>query len=175
VGHGVQVTHLGYVVEDLRTGAERFARDHGAGPFFALEHIAFDEVTYEGAPAVYDHSSAFGAWGPVLVELTQVHDAQPAGLARALTPAGGGLGHLGFLADDLEAETARLEAAGLHRFHTGRTGPVSAAWFHGPPFGHPVEVLQSSAPLRGFYAMLREAAEGWRGEHAFRPAPPPPA
>ena len=46
-----------------------------------MEHIAFDEVTFEGAPAVYDHSSAFGAWGPILVEVTQVHDAQPAGLA----------------------------------------------------------------------------------------------
>ncbi len=171
----MQVTHLGYVLEDLRTGVERFARDHGAGPFFALEHIAFDEVTYEGAPAVYDHSSAFGAWGPILVELTQVHDAQPEGLAEALTPAAGGLGHLGFLADDLEAETARLEAAGLHCFHTGRTGPVSAAWFHGPPFGHPVEVLRRSEPLLGFYAMLREAAEGWGGDDPFRPAPPPPA
>jgi len=40
---------------------ERFTRDFGAGPFTVLDHIAFDEVTFEGAPAVYDHSSAFAA------------------------------------------------------------------------------------------------------------------
>jgi catechol 2,3-dioxygenase-like lactoylglutathione lyase family enzyme len=169
------IHHVGYVVGDLREGVERFANAFGAGPFFAMEHIAFDEVTYEGAPAVYDHSSAFGQWGPILVELTQVHDAQPAGLAAALTAPAAGIGHVGMLADDLAAETARLEALGLHCFHTGRTGPVSAAWFSGPPFGHPVEVLQRSEPLLGFYAMLREAAEGWDGEEPFRHAPPPPA
>jgi hypothetical protein len=176
MGRGVPVIHhVGYVVEGLRLGVERFARDFGAGPFFAMEHIAFDEVTYEDGPAVYDHSSAFGVWGPILVELTQVHDAQPPGLAQALTPPAAGVGHVGFLADDLEAETARLQAAGLHRFHTGRTGPVSAAWFHGPPFGHPVEVLQRSEPLLGFYAMLRAAADGWDGTEPFRRAPAPPS
>ncbi len=169
------IHHVGYVVEHLRAGVERFAHDTGAGPFFAMEHIAFDEVTYDGGPAVYDHSSAFGAWGPILVELTQVHDAQPAGLAAALTAPGAGVGHVAWLADDLDAETARLEAAGLRAFHTGRTGPVSAAWFTGPPFGHPVEVLQRSEPLLGFYAMLRAAADGWDGSEPFRPAPAPPS
>ena len=44
--------------------------------------------------------------------------AGPRGAARrpraALTPPGGGIGHVAWLADDLEAETARLQAAGLH-------------------------------------------------------------
>ncbi|HEY7622393.1 MAG TPA: VOC family protein [Solirubrobacteraceae bacterium] len=167
------IHHVGYVVEDLATGAERFARDFGAGPFYAMEHIAFDEVTFEGAPAVYDHSSAFGAWGPILVELTEVHDVRPAGLADKLTQPGHGVGHVAWLADDLGAETARLEGAGLHVFHTGRTGPVSAAWLSGPPFGHPVEVLQRGPEVLGFYAMLQEAADGWDGREPFRWAPAP--
>jgi hypothetical protein len=168
------IHHVGYVVEGLRAGAEGFARDFGAGPFYAMEHIDFDEVTFEGVPAVYDHSSAFGAWGPILVELTVVHDARPAGLAAALTKPGRGVGHVAWLADDLEAETARLEAAGLHVFHTGRTGPVSAAWLTGAPFGHPVEVLQRGPEVLGFYAMVREAAHGWDGSEPLRPAPGPP-
>jgi hypothetical protein len=176
MGRGAPVIHhVGYVVDDLRGDVERFARDFCAGPFYAMEHIAFDEVTFEGGPGVYDHSSAFGAWGPLLVELTQVHDAQPAGLAAALTPPGGGIGHVAWLIDDLDAETARLAAVGMRCFHTGRTGPVSAAWFDGPPFGHPVEVLQRSEPLLGFYAMLREAADGWDGAEPFRYAPAPPS
>jgi hypothetical protein len=154
------IHHVGYVVEDLPSGSERFARDFGAGPFFTMEHIAFDEVAFEGGPAVYDHSSAFGQWGPIIVELTQVHDAQPGGLRDALTKPGAGIGHVAWLADDLEAERARLEAAGLHAFHTGRTGPVSAVWFDGgTQFGHPVEVLQRCDELLGFYEQVRAAAQ----------------
>jgi catechol 2,3-dioxygenase-like lactoylglutathione lyase family enzyme len=170
------IHHVGYVVDDLRSGVQRFVAGTDAGPFYAMEHIAFDEATYEGEPAVYDHSSAFGAWGPVLVELTQVHDAQPEGLRSALTAAGAGIGHVAWLADDLEAETARLDAAGLRPFHTGRAGPASAVWFDGGPiFGHPVEVLQRRAEILRFYEMVRDAAEGWDGSDSFRVMTGPPS
>jgi glyoxalase/bleomycin resistance protein/dioxygenase superfamily protein len=148
------IQHIGYVVEDLPSAIERFARDLGAGPFRVMEHIPL-QATFEGAPAHYDHSSAFAAWGPIVVELTQVHDAQPAGLAAAFTQPGAGLGHIGVLADDQAAEVTRLEALGMHVFHTGRTGPVSAVWLNGGPFGHPVEVLQRVPELDAFYASLR--------------------
>ncbi len=169
------IHHIGYVVEDLRSGVERFAEDFGAGPFFGMEHMVFDEVTYRGEPAVYDHSSAFGSWGPLLVELTEVHDAQPAGFRDALIAPGGGIGHVGFVVASLEAETARLEAAGLAAFHTGRTGPASAVWFEGGPLlGHPVEVLQEREEILGFYAMVRAAANGWDGSEPLRIMTGPP-
>jgi catechol 2,3-dioxygenase-like lactoylglutathione lyase family enzyme len=148
------IHHVGYVVRDLRSATERFTRDFGAGPFQVMEHIPLEDVTYEGAPAVYDHSSGFARWGGILVELTQVHRAEPVGLAAAFTQPGAGVGHVGWLADDLEAETARLRALGMEPFHTGRAGPASAVWFRGGPFGHPVEVLQRRQELLDFYASL---------------------
>jgi hypothetical protein len=170
------IHHVGYVVDDMRSGVQKFVASTDAGPFYAMEHIAFDEVTYQGEAAVYDHSSAFGAWGPLLVELTQVHDAQPAGLARALAAPGTGIGHVAWLADDLESETARLEAVGLRQFHTGRAGPASAVWFDGGTiFGHPVEVLQRRAEILRFYEMVRDAAEGWDGSDSFRAMTGPPS
>ena len=162
------IHHLGYVVEDLHRDVPRFAAVTGAGPFYAMEHIPFDEVTYRGEPAVYDHSSAFGAWGPLIVELTQVHDAQPAGLRDSLVAPGGGVGHVAWLADSLEAEAARLAALGIEPFHAGRTGPASAVWFGGARFGHPIEVLERRDELLGFYAMVREAAVGWDGSEPLR-------
>jgi hypothetical protein len=154
--------HLGYVVNDLHRDVPRFAAATGAGPFYAMEHIPFDEVTFSGRPARYDHSSAFGAWGEILVELTQVHDAQPAGLRDALVSPGAGVGHVAWLAESLDDEVARLETAGLVPFHAGRTGPVEAVWFDGRPLlGHPIEVLQLRDELLGFYSMVRDAAKGW--------------
>jgi Glyoxalase/Bleomycin resistance protein/Dioxygenase superfamily len=166
--------HIGYVVDELRAGAERFSAAFGAGPFFAMEHIVFDEVTFDGDRAVYDHSSAFGQWGPVIVELTQMHDAQPTGLRDTLMKPGAGIGHVAWLADSLEDEVARLESAGLSAFHTGRTGPASAVWLNAPLLGHPVEVLQRREELEDFYRMVRDAAVGWDGSDPLRILTGPP-
>jgi len=163
------IHHVGYVVENLHRDVPRFAAVTGAGPFYAMEHIVFDEVSYRGEAAVYDHSSAFGQWGPILVELTQVHDARPAGLHDELVAPGGGVGHVAWLADSLEDEVARLREAGFAPFHAGRTGPASAVWFDATnSFGHPVEVLQRRDELLGFYAMVREASLGWDGSEPLR-------
>ncbi len=167
--------HIGYVVSDLRAGVTRFSATTGAGPFFAMEHIIFDEVTYRGEPAVYDHSSAFGQWGSILVELTEVHDAQPPGLRDALVGPGRGVGHVAWLADSLEDEMGRLGDAGLSPFHAGRTGPASAVWFDASPlFGHPVEVLERREELERFYAMVRDASRDWDGSQPLRVLTAPP-
>lgn len=169
------IHHVGYVVENLRAGVKRFAAAVGAGPFFAMEHIVFDEVTYQGKPAAYDHSSAFGQWGPILLELTEVHDARPAGLRQALARPGEGIGHVAWLADSLEDEVQRLEACGLRSFHAGRTGPARAVWLDGGPLGHSVEVLQRRPELLGFYGMVRDAARDWDGSEPLRIMTGPPA
>ena len=168
--------HIGYVVGDLAAGVDRFATAYGAGPFFAMEHIEFDAVSYLDGPAQYDHSSAFGHWGPILVELTEVHVARPEGLAQRLVAAGRGVGHVAWLVDSLPDETERLIALGLTPFHAGRTGPASAVWFDGAAvLGHPVEVLERRDELLRFYAMVGEAAAGWDGSDPYRPMTGPPA
>ena len=122
-GRMTEIHHIGYVVEDLQAAIPQAIATLGTGPFFLIEHMTFDETTYRGGPREYDHSSGFAALpGGLLVELTQVHGAQPPELREAL---GGrpGIGHVGYVVDDQAAEVARLEAAGLRAFHTGRTGP----------------------------------------------------
>jgi catechol 2,3-dioxygenase-like lactoylglutathione lyase family enzyme len=163
-----QVHHIGYVVEDLQAAIPQAIATLGTGPFFLIEHMTFDETTYRGGPAEYDHSSGFAALpGGLLVELTQVHGAEPPELHAAL---GGtrGIGHVGYVVDDQAAEVARLEAQGLRAFHTGRTGPASAVWLESGWLGHHVEVLQSAPPLLEFYNSIRAAADGWDGSDPIR-------
>lgn len=167
--------HLGYVVEDLETAAERFARAAGAGPFLMIERVVLEDVTFDGAPAVYDHSTAFGQWGPVIVEISLIHEARPDGLGAFLgsthPPA---IGHVAWLTDDLEAESARLEQAGLPLRHTGSSGPVAAHWHDGADVvGHPVEVLRRCPEILGFYSAIADASRNWDGSRPLRPAPGP--
>lgn len=163
------IHHVGYVVDDLAIGVERLAATLGAGPFLAIEHMEFDEVTFRDRPAAYDHSSAFGAWGPLLVEITEIHGAEPEALRAALTPPRGGLGHVGFLVDSPADAVARLTESGCEIFHTGRTGPAEATWLSGGElFGHPIELLRRAPELEGFYARVREAADTWDGTDPLR-------
>jgi hypothetical protein len=161
------IHHIGYVVDDLQAAIPQAIATLGTGPFFLIEHMTFDETTYRGGLASYDHSSGFAAVGDLLIELTQVHGAQPPELREAL---GGtlGIGHVGYVVDDQAAEVARLETQGLRAFHTGRTGPASAVWLESDWLGHHVEVLQSAPPLLSFYASIRAAADGWDGSDPIR-------
>jgi catechol 2,3-dioxygenase-like lactoylglutathione lyase family enzyme len=168
--------HLGYIVDDLQRAAERLARNTGAGPFLMIEHVPLQRTTYDGATADYDHSTAFGQWGPVIVEISQIHDAQPDGLRAFLRSAPPpAIGHVAWLVDDLEAESARLQDAGLPLRHTGHSGPVSAHWHDGSALlGHPVEVLRRCPEVLGFYTAIGDASRNWDGGRPLRPAPSPP-
>jgi hypothetical protein len=167
--------HIGYVVDDLPTAADAFARTVGAGPFHSLGHVALDDASYRGAEAHYDHETAFGRWGALLVELSVIHAAQPDGLARFMGAGRApGIGHAAWIVEDLEAESAALRQAGLKLVHAGGAGPVRAHWHDGGPlFGHPVEVLRACPEIFALYDAVAAAAEGWDGRDPLRPAPAP--
>ena len=79
---GVPV-QIAYAVEDVEKAAESWASGFGAGPFFVRHHPAFD-ATHDGGPAVFNHSSAYGQWGDVQVELVQFGECTPDSLHRTV-------------------------------------------------------------------------------------------
>lgn len=166
------IGHIGYVVDDIEAGVAWAVSSFGAGPFFVVSHLPFDVCTFNGEPAQYDHSSAFGQWGAIKLELTVVHSATPAALAELLGGQAPRVGHVGMLVDDLEAESAALDAAGLPVFHTGFSGPVSARWHDGrATLGHHVELLRRGPEIEAFYELIRSSALDWDGSEPIRSGP----
>jgi hypothetical protein len=151
--------HIGYWVEDLDTEMKRWDRDLGVGPFQVIEHVTFSEFvlshggrTYDDV--VFDHAAAFAAWGPLVVELNQVHAIDDR-LAAALNPVPGTVSHVSWVVPDLQAESARLTRLGCRLINTAVTGPVTVAWHEGGPlFGHPVELHQHNDVIAGMHARL---------------------
>ena len=68
---------IAYAVPDAFEAAKKWVEDFGAGPFFISEHIPVTEVLYRGTPATFDHTSAYGQWGDIMVELVQDHGTGP--------------------------------------------------------------------------------------------------
>jgi Glyoxalase/Bleomycin resistance protein/Dioxygenase superfamily len=151
---------LAYLVDDLASAVARWVSHHGAGPFFVREHIPTTDVVIRGSAASFDHSSAYGQWGDLMVELVVIHGAE----RERLLPAGG-LHHIAVFVDDLAAalvdrdDVALIATAGATRF--AFIDAVSTT-------GHYWELYEPSERLLGFYDMVRSASRGWSGDEAFR-------
>ena len=160
--------HVGYWVDDLAAAQARWGSKLGVGPFQVIEHVPFEEfvLTVGGQPrrdAVFDHSAAFAAWGPAVVELGQVHAIDDR-LAAAYALAPGAVSHVSWVVPDVARESERLERLGCQLINTARTGPISVAWHHGGPlFPHPIELHQHNdviASMHDHLVALRADADG---------------
>jgi len=167
LGRPVQIA---YAVPDAVEHARRWAADFGAGPFFVRRHIPIESVLYRGRPATFDHTSAYGQWGDVMVELVEDHTVGPS-VVRDLFPDGGtGLHHLAFFVPDVLATTRELNDRG----HATAMEAVTSngVRFHfldgSPTFGHMLELYEPSAGLAGFYEHIARSADGWDGSDPVR-------
>ena len=161
---------IAYAVNDLDLAATEWRRHFGAGPFFISEHIALSEVRYRGAPGSFDHSSAYGQWGEVMVELVKDHTVGPSAVADVVGPGGSGLHHLAYFVDDFASAQSALIGAGWPEVLWAVTPSGVAFAFHdaSATLGHMVEIYQGIPALTGFYAMVRDAAQGWDGSDPIR-------
>jgi len=159
--------HVGYWVDDLAAAMARWQAQLGVGPFQVIEHVRFDEFVLAVGDqrcdtVVFDHAAAFAAWGPVVVELGQVHAIDDR-LAAAYGVTPGAISHVSWVVPDVAAESARLARLGCRLINTARSGPISVAWHDGGPlFPHPVEVHQHNEVIAGMHdrlAALRTSGE----------------
>ncbi len=159
LGAPVQVA---YAVDDVVAAAERFATSTGAGPFFVLRHIALATSRVHGVDAPFDHSSAYGQWGPLMVELVQEHT------APVVEP--GRVHHVAFMVPSLDAAAAWCESQGWPEVLRASTSGGQSFAFHDAraALGHLVELYEPSDRLLGFYTMVADASRGWDGTTPVR-------
>ncbi len=161
---------IAYAVPDVHAAATTWARDHGAGPFFLREHIVLEDVVYRGRPGVFDHSSAYGQWGSMMVELVQDHGVTDTVIRERFGVGHSGLHHVACFVEDLTATMQRLVAGGFQVAMSARTS--SGVEFHFidtvASHGHMFELYEGAEHLRRFYRMVAEAADGWNGADPVR-------
>jgi hypothetical protein len=148
---------LAYVVGDPAAAAASWERDLGAGPFTIAEHIPVDDVVHRGRPSTFDHTSAYGWWGDVMIELFCQHDDSPSAVTERFARGTGGLHHVACFVPDLDAA---LAAAGDAVAMTARAGTTRFAFVDAVrDLGHYWELYEPSERLVGFYAEVRRRHE----------------
>lgn len=150
--------HIGYWVDDLDAAVTQAQKLLGVGPFTVLEHVDLGDFRFRGTAAVLDHTAAFAAWGPVLLELNVVHRVEPAELREALGVAPGRVSHVAWTTDDLTEENEHMSAAGCPLLTTSVGGAVANWYGGGSLFDHPIEVHQPPPGVQAFWQSLFDVA-----------------
>jgi catechol 2,3-dioxygenase-like lactoylglutathione lyase family enzyme len=161
------VRQVAYFCADVRAAALAHHQAFGSGPYFVAENIPLASSVHRGQPHAFDHSSAYGQWGAVMIEFVQQNNPGPSAM-RDLYPEGSGrwgLHHAALWVDDVDAEAARLAAAGfpLAQRSVMSDGFVFAFVDTSVAYGHMLELYAPLPALTDFYAMVADAARGWQG------------
>ena len=163
------VVQIAYLVEDLPAAAIGWATDRGAGPFLIRHHQPMACTDSKGRAGVFVHSSAYGQWGDVQVELVKVHSATPAPLERELaTP--GGVHHMATFVASFDAAAQRSESLGQPAIMTATTTSGMRFGFYDAraTLGHFLELYEPTESVLRLYSVVREAARNWDGDHPVR-------
>lgn len=161
------IRQVAYFCQDVRAAAKAHHAAFGSGPYFVADNIPLATAVHRGIPRLLDHSSAYGQWGDVMIEFVQqnnpgpspFHDLYPEGSGRW------GIHHVAVFVDNVDAELARLAELGhpvaLRAEMTD--GFVFAFADTVASLGHMTELYAPVPTLTGFYDMVADAANGYRG------------
>jgi hypothetical protein len=166
----VRPVQIAYFVRDIRAAAARMHATFGAGPFFVIERIELARAEHRGKPCLFVHSSAYGQWGDVMMELVQQDVEGPSPFRDMYAPGEEGLHHVAQFVDDVQQSIDHYAAAGMPlaaRAHT-HSGVEFAFVDATATLGHMIELYVGDTNLRGFYDFVRNSASGWNGEDPVR-------
>ena len=159
-----------YHVPDPEAAARRYAAAFGWGPFFLMEHIPLERSLYRGQPAVFDHSSAYGQAGDLMIEFITQHGDQPSVLRDLYSATQSGLHHVASFVPDLAAAVAAFRGGGYEAALEARTatGVEFAMIDTSRDLGHMVEIYEQVDQLKRFYEHVRKASRHWDGGDPVR-------
>lgn len=167
--HG-SVHHNGYIVDNLDQTLERLVK-MGAGPFFLVRSVPLDSVSSGGAPAVFDHASAFGWFGAVPIEVMQLNRCEPEAVAKGFAGTAPFLHHVAWAlpAEDVQPARDQLAADGLPAYVNATLGDINFTYHDGSSiFGHHLEIHTDSPGFRDHFTNIRTASIDWDGSDPVR-------
>ena len=118
-----------YFVNSVDESAAKWARDFGAGPFFAVRRQGTDEFSYRGTNVEAEVSYAFGYLGSMMIQFIEQHDEQPSIYRDMFARGQEGFHHIAYLVSDFGTERQRLIDTGYDLATELKVDGVNAAYF----------------------------------------------
>jgi hypothetical protein len=163
--------HVAYIVDDIQETVSRLVDQLGAGPFFHIERVPLENVQSRDEPAEFVHNSAFGYCGDGAIELIQTIDLSPERVAKQFAAPRPRVHHLGYVVSPEEVDAVRssLDERGVPEYLRSEFGgAVTTVHDASSSLGHDLEIHADNEGLRGFFGMVKTAAEDWDGSEPLR-------
>lgn len=165
---------LGNIVPDMNAALRHWTETIGAGPFFVVRDIQFENFRYRGQPAPSPRISlAFGQAGPIQIELIAQHDDTPSGYIDFLARGLEGPQHLAsWFGDSAQFDAAyqRLHDRGMFVRHENvGPGPRFAYFSAGDGIYPELELAEALMPEQnGFFDYIAAQSVDWDGSNPVR-------
>lgn len=161
------IRQVAYFCADAREAALAHHRRFGSGPYFVADKIPLAGSVHRGVDRQFDHTSAYGQWGEVMIEFVHQNNSGPSAM-HDLYPEGSGrygIHHLAVWVDDVDEAAARLAVEGFPTAQRSvmTDGFVFAFADTSAAYGHMLELYSPLPALTDFYAFVAEAARNWDG------------
>lgn len=173
-----EVRQNGYVVRDIESALRHWTERLGVGPFFYFERVPMENFRYRGMPSPIEVSIALANSGALQIELIQQRNDAPSMYRNFLAAGREGLQHVAYWTEKMDADLARLAAAGYEIGQSGEVGGPTGRFVYFLTEAHPgtvVELSEISGPKGRLFQRIAEAARAWDGKDPVRTAPPPRA
>ena len=166
----LNIAQVAYFVDDIENQARKMAATFGAGPFYIVRDIKLAWGEHRGKSCPFVHSSAYGQWGDIMLELVQQDSDGPSPFRDLYPPGKTGLHHVATIVENLPEAYQYFAQHNIHlatRAMT-QTGTEFSFLDATDTLGHFIEVYESSDALLSFYDKIRNASHHWNGNEPVR-------
>jgi hypothetical protein len=165
------LVQIAYFVTDIRSSALDMAKNFGAGPFYISSRIELARCEHRGQKQNFVHSSAYGQWGEIMLELVQQDEEGPSPFRDMYGPGEEGIHHGAMFVDSVNSSIARYQHAGfpLATRATTLLGNVEFAFIDTrSSLGHMLEIYEPVEILQSFYKLIKASSVDWDGKDPVR-------
>lgn len=165
-----RIMQLGYVVQDVDMAAGEWAARLGAGPFYLLDHLVFDQYYFRGMRTDLEMRLAFGYWNDMQIELIRPLNQADTLYCRALSNAPGKLNHCASVVTDIDALLARRRLQ--DRVIQSGTMPTGLKFVYLEEFlpgGLHLELIEAREDTLMAFTGMEQVSRHWDGREPLRP------
>jgi len=161
---------IAYHVPNPEAAAAEYAKSFGWGPFYVMRHIPLEFCLYRGRDAEFDHTSAYGQAGSVMIEFITQHGDGASALRDMYAKEETGIHHVAYFVPNLEGALKEFRKRGYEVALEARTvtGVDFAMVDTVAALGHMLELYEQRDDLEKFYGYVRHKAQDWDGKKPVR-------